>query len=138
MQAGGDLKTGTDIRRLDTAGRVCRIRINQSATKILVSLKVEKRTQVLIVTSGRIVKTIPPPNGHAGAAFSPDGRFDALGDPQGTVICLSLTDPDAPIFEVTVSRSLLNEIDLFLDGDFLHTSSWDSSSRYGARPVRNW
>ncbi len=133
MQAGGlrevDLKTGKEIRHIDTAGRVSRICLNQAETQILASQRDENMMQVVDAASGTIVRTIGTPTGHIGAAFSPDGRLVAYGDARGIVRCQSPAAPNAVTSEFTAHRALIHEVSFVLNGEFLLSSSWDNTAR---------
>ncbi len=134
MAAGGlveiDLETGEELRRIETAGKVFHISADATETRIGVCLKEGQKIQLIDAASGAVTTTISRPGETLiETSQSPDGRLLAYAGGGGMARCQNLANEASPPAELAGHSNLVNKIWFVLGGDYLVTSSWDSTVR---------
>ena len=146
MEAGGlsvlDLKSGRELRRLETGGRIGAVRANWDGTQLLACRSSERKILCMDAVTGEVRHSIMARTRGTGSSFSADGRFAAFSDHGGGVGVIDLSTavdgPNAVFAELAGHASVATSAEFVLGGQFVISSSWDNTVRLWSPAGQQW
>ena len=137
MRAGGlsvvNVATGVEERRIETGGRITRVRADTAGARLLASLSDQRQVLLLDAATGTITRKFSMGSSGIYSDFSPDGRLVGFGDRAGNLRTLDLSSIQAEGSVATADfnghPNTISSVDFVLSGQFLLSAGWDLTVR---------